>query len=134
VCDCVRTTVRPTPHQRGELNDMWRLTGICKRTTGTTPVRPWTCQVMAVSEECDRLLIDLVPLEPGSISPGVSTVLPFTVRVSRDLGTSVVAAWAADADMISVQAARRGPTEQLILSAGDHQLVFELPADRPCAR
>lgn len=113
---------------------MWRLTRICKRMTGTAPVRPWTCQVMAVSEECDGLLIDLVPLEPGSICPGVSTVLPFTVRVSRDLGTSVVAAWAAHADMISVQAARSGPTEQLILAAGEHQLVFELPADRPCAR
>jgi hypothetical protein len=113
---------------------MWRLTRICERSSGTTPARPWTCQVMAVGEERDALLIDLVPLEPGSIGAGPSTMFPFTLRISRDLGTASVAAWAASADVVGVHVGRLGPTDRLMLSAGGLQLVFELPVDWPCHR
>ena len=113
---------------------MWRLTRICERSSEATSARPWTCQVMAVGDERNALLIDLVPLEPGSIGAGPSTMFPFTLRISRDLGTSVVAAWATCADVVGVHVGRRGPTDRLMLSAGGHQLVFELPVDRPCPR
>lgn len=113
---------------------MWRLTRICDRSGPTASSSPWACQVMAVSEESAALLIDLVPLEPGSISRGPSTMLPFTLRISRDLGASVVAEWAAHADMVSVHVGRRGEIDRLMLSGDDRQLVFELPVDRRCAR
>jgi hypothetical protein len=89
---------------------------------------------MAVSEESTALLIDLAPLEPGSMSRGPSSMLPFTLRISRDLGTSVVAQWAAHTDMVSVHVGRRGTIDRLMLAGDDRQLVFELPVGRPCAR
>lgn len=105
---------------------MWRLTQI-RHEQLDGEFDQWTCQLISALYEDGALVLDLIPLEPRRNAPPGGATAPITIRVRHDLGTSVIADWAAAADVVALTPGRTGDRDWICLSAGDRHLVLELP-------
>lgn len=111
---------------------MWRLTQVRHDNRVGGEPEPRVCQLISALYENDVLVLDLVPLqqqqEAAGSTPMVSTpMVPITIRVGTDLCSSLVATWAADADIVTLRHGRTHGTDWLCLSNDDCHLVLGLP-------
>jgi hypothetical protein len=96
----------------------------------------WTCQLIRAEVGKQSLLLDLIALEPCPVTAvDCGRYVPFTLQVGRrgdpdDSSNLAIAAWAEDADIVTISAGADARRSWLRLSSGQRHLVLAVDGER----
>ena len=96
----------------------------------------WTCQLIRAEVGAHALVLDLVALEPCPVAVvECDRYMPFTLQIGRrpdpeDCSDEAIAAWAENADVISISAGADARRSWLRLSSQQRHLVLAVDGDR----
>ena len=112
---------------------LWYVSSSLGRREQTQP--SWTCQLIRAEVGAQALLLDLIALEPCPVTAvDCGRYVPFTLQVGRrgnpdDSSDLAIAAWAEDADVVTISAGADARRSWLRLSSGQRHLVLAVDAD-----
>ena len=95
----------------------------------------WTCQLIRVEVGAQALMLDLIALEACPVTAvGCGRYVPFTLQIGRrgdpDLASDLaIAAWAEDADVVTISAGADDGHSWLQLSSGQRHLVLAIEGE-----